>query len=239
MVMTPEERREAARQASARYRQRFPARVLAYAKKYRETHPEEIKAYQQVYGPLYQANHVEQIRVKKQQYYQTHKEQKRTHDAKYNKAHPEKRRIIVQRSRRKNATKTRETKQRYRESHREEEHAYRKKYVSENLEKFRGYNNTRRARKRGAALTDLSHAQWIEIQESQDHRCYYCGKRCKGRLTQDHIIPLSKGGSHTLHNVIGACKSCNSRKRSGPPPKPVQPLLLTIAKNKSPNNKKP
>lgn len=84
----------------------------------------------------------------------------------------------------------------------------------------------RRAHKLCAPRNDLTHAQWLMIQGAQDHRCAYCGKRCKGRLTQDHITPLSQGGSHTLHNVIGACKSCNSRKHAGPPPKPVQPLLL-------------
>ena len=87
----------------------------------------------------------------------------------------------------------------------------------------------RDARISGAPINDLTHAQWLEIQTAQDHRCYYCGKRCKDTLTQDHIQALSKGGSHTLHNVIGACVSCNSKKHIGPPPTPVQPLLLTIA----------
>lgn len=85
------------------------------------------------------------------------------------------------------------------------------------------------ARKRHAPINDLSHAQWEEIQAVQDHRCYYCDKRCKGQLTQDHIIALIKGGSHTVSNVIGACRSCNSKKHTGAPPVPVQPLLLTIA----------
>lgn len=84
----------------------------------------------------------------------------------------------------------------------------------------------RRAEKRRAPRNDLTRAQWLMIQQRQDHRCAYCGKRCKGKLTQDHITPLAFGGSHTLHNVIGACKSCNSRKHVGPPPVPVQPLLL-------------
>lgn len=87
----------------------------------------------------------------------------------------------------------------------------------------------RHAHEMGAPVVDLTHAQWMEIQEMQKHRCYYCGKRCKGKLTQDHILPLSQGGSHTLHNVIGACQSCNARKWTKPPPIPVQPLLLTVA----------
>jgi hypothetical protein len=122
-------------------------------------------------------------------------------------------------------------------------------YVAENKEKIRARrrahrhahpetvrteNKQRRAQRKQAPVNDLTHAQWLEIQVAQDHRCYYCGKRCKGKLTQDHIQPLSKGGSHTVHNVIGACQSCNSRKHANPPPIPVQPLLLTIAPAKKP-----
>ncbi len=30
--------------------------------------------------------------------------------------------------------------------------------------------------------------------------------------TIDHVIPRSKGGTHTWDNVVAACKQCNSRK---------------------------
>lgn len=30
--------------------------------------------------------------------------------------------------------------------------------------------------------------------------------------TIDHLIPRSKGGTHTWENVVAACKQCNSRK---------------------------
>jgi 5-methylcytosine-specific restriction endonuclease McrA len=75
-------------------------------------------------------------------------------------------------------------------------------------------------------VNDLTKDQWLLIQEAQNHRCAYCGRRAKGHLTQDHILALANGGSHTLHNVIGACRPCNSKKHTGPPPVPVQPLLL-------------
>jgi len=92
----------------------------------------------------------------------------------------------------------------------------------------------REAQKRNAPLNDFTAAQWLEVQEAQEHRCYYCGKRSKGHLTQDHLTPLSQGGSHTLHNVIACCRSCNSRKGTHPPLIPVQPLLLTISKSRMP-----
>ena len=87
----------------------------------------------------------------------------------------------------------------------------------------------RRARKHNAPVNDFTPAQWRDMQEHYDHRCAYCGKRAKGHLTQDHITPLSKGGSHTLSNIVPACRSCNSKKHDGPPLVPVQPLLLALS----------
>jgi 5-methylcytosine-specific restriction endonuclease McrA len=107
-------------------------------------------------------------------------------------------------------------------------------YRQQNPEKIRARNALRRARKKNAPINDLTHAQWCEIQEAQKHRCYYCGKRRKGHLTQDHLTPLSKHGSHTVQNVIAACGSCNSRKWKNPPPIPVQPFLLTVTPARKP-----
>lgn len=43
-------------------------------------------------------------------------------------------------------------------------------------------------------------------------RCQYCGS--KEDLTIDHIVPKSKGGTHTWVNVVTACIKCNGKKDS-------------------------
>ena len=111
----------------------------------------------------------------------------------------------------------------------EKSRAIDRKWKKTHREVCNAQGRRRRARKKGAPIRDLTHAQWLEIQAAQTHRCYYCRKPRKGKLTQDHLTPLSGGGSHTLHNVIAACHSCNSRKGTRKPPVPVQPLLLTVA----------
>lgn len=41
-------------------------------------------------------------------------------------------------------------------------------------------------------------------------QCFYCGRVSK--LTVDHFVPRSKGGSDRMENLRPACVSCNQRK---------------------------
>lgn len=84
-----------------------------------------------------------------------------------------------------------------------------------------------RANKLNAPVNDFTAAQWRDMKEHYEHRCVYCGKKTT-RLTQDHIIPLSKEGAHTRDNIVPACKPCNSRKGTGAPLVPVQPMLVGL-----------
>ena len=83
----------------------------------------------------------------------------------------------------------------------------------------------RRARKHNTSINDFTIAQWKTMKLHYGNRCVYCKKKSQ-RLTMDHITPLSKGGNHTQANIVPACRSCNARKMIGPPPVPVQPMLL-------------
>lgn len=67
---------------------------------------------------------------------------------------------------------------------------------------------------------------WKAILKAYGSRCAYCGRR-SSRLTQDHVIPLVKGGGTTPDNIVPACLSCNIRKHTGSPPSiPAKRLLL-------------
>lgn len=93
-------------------------------------------------------------------------------------------------------------------------------------ERARASKAIRLARRRmliQAALNTLTQDQWEMVVAVCKGRCVYCGKR---EATMDHLTPYTRGGDNTLHNVLPACKSCNSRKWAGPVLKPVQPFLL-------------
>ena len=50
-----------------------------------------------------------------------------------------------------------------------------------------------------------------------NQRCAYCGTT--GKMTKDHITPVSRGGSDKIFNIVPACQKCNSSKRDGDTPK--------------------
>jgi hypothetical protein len=97
------------------------------------------------------------------------------------------------------------------------------------------HNERRRAQKYRSQHITLSAEEWEAILMAFDHRCAYCPyykpdcPSCRTRthkLTKDHLTPLAHGGDHTRHNIVPACASCNAKKGQGPPPGPVQPLLI-------------
>ena len=126
----------------------------------------------------------------------------------------------------KEEAKKRAAKQRI--AHPERQPAYDKRYRKKHPEKIRAKTARRRASKNGATINDLSAEQWEEIKKIYGNRCVYCWRKMK-RLSQDHVIPLSKGGDHTASNIVSACRSCNSKKGKGPPVIPVQPILLLLS----------
>lgn len=63
----------------------------------------------------------------------------------------------------------------------------------------------------------LSAESWAYLRETVFERdnyiCQYCGEK-GGQLECDHVIPLSRGGTNELGNLVTACPACNRSKRS-------------------------
>ena len=76
-----------------------------------------------------------------------------------------------------------------------------------NPEKVREYTERRRIRKTQNGEYQITEKELKKLYESL---CIYCGSN--KRITLDHVIPISRGGSHGIGNIAPACLSCNSSK---------------------------
>lgn len=64
-------------------------------------------------------------------------------------------------------------------------------------------------------------SKWItkvrrrRIYARDQHRCIYCNELAE-RLTLDHVIPRSAGGSNVSENLLTACMDCNRDRGNQP-----------------------
>jgi 5-methylcytosine-specific restriction endonuclease McrA len=170
-------------------------------------HPEQVKVGQR----RRRAAHIEQYRASTNAWYHRNRE-RRSETISFWQA--------------KNAEKTRGYSKKYRLTHAEKVRLSGKAYYAAHSDKVIAKVKRQRARKANALINDFTAQQWKDMQAAYDYRCVYCHKRCKGKLTQDHLTPLSKGGNHTASNIIPACRQCNAKKCTGPVLVPVQPVLF-------------
>ena len=81
-----------------------------------------------------------------------------------------------------------------------------REYQKKNPELFRRHSAKRRALTTQVDVRIVSQEELIKLLQNP---CLYCGAKSEHI---DHIIPLSRGGRHSIGNLTGACASCNLSK---------------------------
>lgn len=157
------------------------------------------------YREEYRKTNKEKILESDRKYYLNNKEKISQYKKEWNKANPKKD-IAYSKKHYKN------NKEYYKEKN--------KQWRKENPGKIREYRQKQRGLKQKLAH-NLPASKWNEIMLDFDCKCAYCGiseeehlEKHKQTLSQEHFIPLSKGGEYTHNNIIPSCRSCNNSKRS-------------------------
>ncbi|MCY6372437.1 HNH endonuclease [Clostridium ganghwense] len=204
-----------------KYRKENKDKISEYNKKYKVQNKEEVaKSWQEYYKNnknkinehkrrQYQENKECYSAYKKQQY-KNNKERYAEYSKKYYQKNRDK---LIEYSKqycKENKDKVYETQKRRRKNNRKKINEIHREWCRNNPEKIRIRGQRRRARKK-ELLATLNDKQWEQIKRYFNNRCAYCGKEAP--LTQEHFIPLSKGGEYTINNIIPSCTSCNCSKK--------------------------
>lgn len=107
--------------------------------------------------------------------------------------------------------------ERYRKANRQKRNEITKQFLAQNPQypgewrkknpdKVKANRIRRRARVRSAKTFLVSEK---DIKKLLSKPCAYCNKQSEHL---DHVIPLAKGGDHSIGNLIGACSKCNASK---------------------------
>ena len=101
----------------------------------------------------------------------------------------------------------------YRENNKEHYKDLFKKYYENNKDKYKEYNHKRRALKVGNGGS-YTKSQWLDTLEYFDYKCAYTGECIKHSCHVEHIVPISKGGTSYIWNLVPSTASANLSKQN-------------------------
>ena len=158
------------------------------------------------------------------EYTRTHKEAAAAHARKYDATHRKERRMQGRIRYAKNPEKARAYARRQRIENREATLFRQRRWYYANPDHSRSVFRNARKRHHGSIVAlnhkrrallkgvegSFSDIEWQVLCKQYDHRCLACGQ--KRKLTRDHIIPITKGGTNYISNIQPLCGPCNSSK---------------------------
>lgn len=167
----------------------FNSRCKACAKDYYDKNRDKILAQKSAY---YQANY-DRIAEYRQHYYAENRDRLNFQRRAEYSANPEKA----------NA-RSRE----WARNNREKMNAYYRKYAVEKPHIIRKKRLKRRIRTSDNGVFEVTKR---DIRSLLNRECVFCGSRSE--ITLDHVLPIARGGRHSVGNLMPLCLSCNASKQ--------------------------
>lgn len=199
----PETRRAATRAAVRRWRQRHgkeyaPRRRELDRERYAANREAVLSAKRQRYAsdPVFATS----VRAQNRDWYERNRESRRAYNVRYRKKNGD---VLRARDRERN-----------RRSYAQDPRAaldYYKQWRLRNLERARAYVRVSGHKRRAAAAgSHFTFEEWEALLAQHGGHCAYCGST--ELIEADHRMPLCRGGSNMIANILPACRHCNRRK---------------------------
>ncbi len=124
---------------------------------------------------------------------------------------------------------TRDERDRRNEAQRENRRRKRAEFTAEKIAAERKYkrdwaivhpegrmiNDLKRRARKHSAPGKFTIQEWDELKANYDHRCLRCNKQePEIKLSVDHVVPISCGGSNSIDNIQPLCVPCNVSKNA-------------------------
>lgn len=178
------------------------AEYAANIEKYRDTQRKYVESNKEHYQELKRAHQ------------KAHPEKYKEASRKYSEIHRKERNAKARERRQQNLEHYRKIGRNSYERHANERRKYSLEYYKQHPEKSVAASNRRRALKYASNSTH-SEEEWQELKAFYNFRCLCCGKQePEIKLTRDHVIPLTQGGTDSIDNVQPLCARCNSKKNN-------------------------
>ena len=95
------------------------------------------------------------------------------------------------------------------EAVREYQREYQRVWYPSNRERQSEYQSRRRDRKNAAGRFVVTKADYASLIRRHEGRCAYCPSPA---TEWDHVVPISRGGRHSIANILPSCMPCNRSK---------------------------
>ncbi len=161
-----------------------------------------------IYADGYKTKCKECVQAYNRAYYQTNREKIKNAVSQARKENPELDKLRKKIYHQKNAEKVRAKVQLWKKQNPEKVAKNNKIFRKRHPERIA--NNAARRRKK-IAQNGIFQILNKELKAIYASKCFYCG--ATESIEMDHVIPISRGGRHSIGNLVPACKTCNLSKR--------------------------
>ena len=193
------------REWKRKWRKEHPRKSRAYLREWRRKNPDKVRRMHQRWYAKHGAQWYQRHRIRRREQAKRQYRKERRFKLQQQKA---RRRRYYWRNRERISEKRKTQRARNPKFFRAWE---RRRYRKHRIERIVAQRNTQA--RRAGAIGQITPEQWRGLLKRHHFLCFYCGTHLLPvNRTLDHKVPLSRGGTNTIGNVVPACRSCNQRK---------------------------